>query len=144
MRAARRIYAPLLAASIRNRFGVAVIAALLVAVCGIAASRMDGEFIPSLDELDASAEVVRIPSVSLTQSVAMEAMLEKRLLKLPEVKEVFARTGTAEVATDPMPQSTSDNYIMLKPRKDWPDPGKPKAAVVAEIQEAAEDVPGNA
>jgi cobalt-zinc-cadmium resistance protein CzcA len=144
MRTARRVYALLLAASIRNRFGVAVIAALLVVVCGIAASRMGGEFIPSLDELDASAEVVRIPSVSLTQSVAMEAMLERRLLKLPEVKEVFARTGTAEVATDPMPQSTSDNYIMLKPRKDWPDPEKPKAAVVAEIQEAAEDVPGNA
>jgi cobalt-zinc-cadmium resistance protein CzcA len=144
MRIARRIYAPLLAASIRNRLGVAVIAALLVAVCGIAASRMGGEFIPSLDELDASAEVIRIPSVSLTQSVAMEAMLERRLLKLPEVKEVFARTGTAEVATDPMPQSTSDNYIMLKPRKEWPDPEKPKAIVVAEIQEAAEDVPGNA
>ncbi|MBR0965628.1 CusA/CzcA family heavy metal efflux RND transporter [Bradyrhizobium diazoefficiens] len=144
MRGARRIYAPLLAASINNKFGVAVIAALLVVVCGIAASRMGGEFIPSLDELDASTEVVRIPSVSLTQSVAMEAMLERRLLKLPEVKEVFARTGTAEVATDPMPQSTSDNYIMLKPRKEWPDPEKPKASVVAEIQEAAEDVPGNA
>ncbi|MBC9882316.1 CusA/CzcA family heavy metal efflux RND transporter [Bradyrhizobium sp. INPA01-394B] len=144
MRTARRIYAPLLAASIRNRFGVAVVAALLVVVCGIAASRMGGEFIPSLDELDASTEVVRIPSVSLTQSVAMEAMLEKRLLKLPEVKEVFARTGTAEVATDPMPQSTSDNYIMLKSRKEWPDPKKPKAAIVAEIHEAAENVPGSA
>jgi cobalt-zinc-cadmium resistance protein CzcA len=144
MRGARRIYAPLLAASINNKFGVAVIAALLVVVCGIAASRMGGEFIPGLDEGDASTEVVRIPSVSLTQSVAMEAMLERRLLKLPEVKEVFARTGTAEVATDPMPQSTSDNYIMLKPREEWPDPKKPKATVVAEIQEAAEDVPGNA
>ncbi|QAU44085.1 efflux RND transporter permease subunit [Bradyrhizobium guangzhouense] len=144
MRGARRIYAPLLTASINNRFGVAAIAALLVVVCGIAASRMGGEFIPGLDEGDASAEVVRIPSISLPQSVTMEAMLERRLLKLPEVKEVFARTGTAEVATDPMPQSTSDNYIMLKPRKEWPDPEKPKATVVAEIQEAAEDVPGNA
>lgn len=71
-------------------------------------------------------------------------MVGKRLLKVPEVKEVFARTGTAEVATDPMPQSTSDNYIMLKPRKEWPDPDKPKAAVAAAIQEAAEEVPGNA
>ena len=65
------------------------------------------------------------------------------MLKIPEVKEVFARTGTAEVATDPMPPSASDGYVMLKPRKEWPDPDKPKAAVVAEIQEAAEDVPGN-
>ncbi|MCG2632974.1 CusA/CzcA family heavy metal efflux RND transporter [Bradyrhizobium sp. WYCCWR 13023] len=144
MRGARRIYAPLLAASINNRLGVAAIAALLVVVCGIAATRMGGEFIPGLDEGDASAEVVRIPSISLPQSVTMEAMLERRLLKLPEVKEVFARTGTAEVATDPMPQSSSDNYIMLKPRKEWPEPEKPKSTVVAEIQEAAEDVPGNA
>jgi len=144
MRVARRIYAPLLAASIHSRFGVAVIAGLLTVVCGIAATRMGGEFIPGLDEGDVSMEVVRIPSTSLTQSVAMEAMLEKRLLKVPEVKEVFARTGTAEVATDPMPPSSTDNYIMLKPRNDWPDPAKSKAAVVSDIQEAAEDVPGSA
>src|SRR5882757_7056503 len=120
MRGARRIYAPLLAASIRNGFGITVIAALLVAFCGIAASRMGGEFIPSLDEGDVSMEVIRIPGTSLTQSVEMQAMLEKRLLKVPEVKEAFARTGTAEVATDPMPPSGSDGYVMLKPRKEWP------------------------
>src|SRR6202163_893769 len=73
----------------------------------------------------------------------MQAMLEKRLLKVPEVQEAFARTGTAEVATDPMPPSGSDGYVMLKPRNEWPDPDKPKAAVVSDIQEAAEDVPGN-
>ena len=144
MRGARRIYTPLLAASIRNRFGVAAIAVLLVVVCGIAATRMGGEFIPSLDEGDASMEVVRIPGTSLTQSVEMQKMLERRLLKLPEVKEVFARTGTAEVATDLMPPSSSDCYVMLKPRKEWPDPEKPKAAVVSDIQQASEDVPGSA
>ena len=143
MRGARRIYAPLLAASIRNRFGVAVIAALAGRRLRYRRLRMGGEFIPSLDEGDVSMEVVRIPGTSLTQSVEMQAMLEKRLLKVPEVKEVFARTGTAEVATDPMPPSTSDDYVMLKPRKEWPDPDKSKAAVVSEIQEAAEDVPGN-
>src|ERR1700738_2025758 len=143
MRSARRIYAPLLAASIRNGFGITVIAALLVAFCGIAASRMGGEFIPSLDEGDVSMEVIRIPGTSLTQSVEMQAMLEKRLLKVPEVKEAFARTGTAEVATDPMPPSGSDGYVMLKPRKEWPDPDRPKAAVVSDVQHAAEDVPGN-
>lgn len=143
MRGARRIYTPLLAASIRNRFGVAAMAVLLVVVCGIAASHMGGEFIPSLDEGDVSMEVIRIPGTSLTQSVEMQAMVEKRLLKVPEVKEVFARTGTAEVATDPMPPSGSDGYVMLKPRKEWPDPNKSKAAVVSDIQEAAEDVPGN-
>jgi cobalt-zinc-cadmium resistance protein CzcA len=79
IRSARRIYTPLLAGSIRNRFGVAVIAALLVAVCGISASRMGAEFIPSLDEGDVSFEAIRIPGTSLTQSVEMQAMVEKRL-----------------------------------------------------------------
>ncbi len=143
MRGARRIYAPLLAASIRNGFGITVIAALLVAVCSIAASRMGGEFIPGLDEGDVSMEVIRIPGTSLTQSVEMQAMLERRLLKVPEVKEAFARTGSAEVATDPMPPSGSDGYVMLKPRKEWPDPEKSKAVVVSDIQEACEDVPGS-
>jgi len=143
MRSARHIYTPLLAASIRNRWGVALIAALLIVVCGIAASRMGGEFIPSLDEGDVSLQAIRIPGTSLTQSLEMQAMVEERLLKIPEVKEVFARTGTAEVATDLMPPSTSDGYVMLKPRKEWPDPEKPKATLVSEIQEAAEQVPGN-
>src|SRR6266849_3610038 len=143
MRGARRIYAPLLAASIRNGFGITVIAALLVAVCSIAASRMGGEFIPGLDEGDVSMEVIRIPGTSLTQSVEMQAMLERRLLKVPEVKEAFARTGSAEVETDPMPPSGSDGYVMLKPRKEWPDPEKSKAVVVSDIQEACEDVPGS-
>lgn len=143
MRGARHIYTPLLRASIRNRVGVAAIAALFVVVCGIAATRMGFEFIPSLDEGDVALQAIRIPGTSLTQSLEMQAMLEKRLLKIPEVKEAFARTGTAEVATDLMPPSTSDGYVMLKPRKEWPDPEKTKAAVVAEIQEAAEEIPGN-
>ena len=104
---------------------------------------MGGEFIPSLDEGDVALQAIRIPGTSLTQSLEMQAMVEKRLIKIPEVREVFARTGTAEVATDLMPPSTSDGYVMLKPRKEWPDPEKSKAAVVSEIQEAAEEIPGN-
>jgi cobalt-zinc-cadmium resistance protein CzcA len=73
----------------------------------------------------------------------MQAALEKRLLQLPEVKEVFARTGTAEVATDPMPPSISDGYVMLKPREKWPEPHKSKADVVRDIEKAAEDIPGS-
>ncbi|MDU6746930.1 MAG: CusA/CzcA family heavy metal efflux RND transporter, partial [Bradyrhizobium sp.] len=92
---------------------------------------------------DVSLQAIRIPGTSLTQSLEMQAMVEKRLMKIPEVKETFARTGTAEVATDLMPPSTSDGYVMLKPRKEWPDPEKPKAAVVHDIQEAVEEVPGN-
>jgi len=143
MRGAHRTYVPLLSLSIRYRGAVAVLAAALVVVSGFAASRMGGEFIPSLDEGDIAIQALRIPGTSLTQSLEMQQMLEKRLLQLPEVKEVFARTGTAEVATDPMPPSISDGYIMLKPRDQWPDPKKPKSAVVKEVEEAAEDIVGS-
>lgn len=143
MRAARGIYVPLLEGSLRNSAGVVVIATLLVAVCAIAATHMGGEFIPSLDEGDVSMEIIRVPGTSLTQSVQMQEMLETRLLAVPEVKDVFARTGSAEIATDPMPPSAGDGYVMLKPRRQWPDPHKAKATVVAEIQRAMEDVPGS-
>jgi cobalt-zinc-cadmium resistance protein CzcA len=74
----------------------------------------------------------------------MQQALEKRLLKIPEVLRVFARTGTAEVATDPMPPSISDGYVMLKPRSQWPNPRKSKSELVLEIEKAAEEIAGSA
>ncbi|MBX3551017.1 MAG: CusA/CzcA family heavy metal efflux RND transporter [Pseudolabrys sp.] len=144
MRGARRIYVPALEISIRFRRLVALGAAALVVLAGVAAFRMGGEFIPSLDEGDVAIQALRVPGTSLTQSLEMQIALEKRLLTIPEVKDVFARTGTAEVATDPMPPSISDGYVMLKPRSEWPDPKKAKSEVVAEIEKAAEDIAGSA
>ena len=143
MRGARHVYVPLLEKSITYRKSVAVFAAILVVVSGLAASRMGGEFIPSLDEGDIAVQALRVPGTSLTQSLEMQKLLEKRILKIPEVKETFARTGTAEVATDPMPPSISDGYVMLKPRDQWPDPKKPKSEVVKEVELAAEEIAGS-
>ncbi len=143
MRMARSAYVPLLALSIRHRGLIAVLASALVVVSGLVASRMGGEFIPSLDEGDIAVQALRVPGTSLTQSIEMQAALEKRLLQLPEVKEVFARTGTAEIATDPMPPSISDGYVMLKPRDQWPNPKKLKSQLVTEVEKAAEDIAGS-
>jgi cobalt-zinc-cadmium resistance protein CzcA len=143
MRGARRVYVPLLERSIKYRKSIAVFAAVLIVVTGFAASRMGGEFIPSLDEGDIAIQALRVPGTSLTQSLEMQKLLEKRLLKIPEVKETFARTGTAEVATDPMPPSISDGYVMLKPRDQWPDPKKPKSEIVKEVEKAAEEIAGS-
>ncbi|NEW91107.1 CusA/CzcA family heavy metal efflux RND transporter [Rhodopseudomonas sp. BR0M22] len=143
MRLAHRAYLPLLDLAIRLRWTVVLGAVVLVLVSGYAATRMGGEFIPSLDEGDAAIQAMRIPGTSLTQSLDMQIALEKRILAIPEVKDVFARTGTAEVATDPMPPSISDGYVMLKPRAQWPDPKKPKAEVVEQIERAAEQVAGS-
>ncbi|WP_416193161.1 efflux RND transporter permease subunit [Nitrobacter sp. TKz-YC01] len=143
MRGAKHIYTPLLGRTISLRKSVAIIAVAFVLVMGFAATRMGGEFIPSLDEGDVALAAIRIPGTSLTQSLDLQAALEKRIRHLPEVKDFFTRTGTAEVATDAMAPSMSDGYIMLKPRAEWPDPEKPKTEVVEEIEKAANDIPGS-
>ena len=143
MRGAARLYAPALEQAIHLRLVVVGLAALLVVVSGVAASRMGGEFIPSLDEGDIAMHAMRIPGTSLSQAVQMQEALEKALLEFPEVKEVVAKIGTAEVATDPMPPNVADNFIMLKPRAEWPDPNRPKADLVAALEKRAAEVPGN-
>lgn len=143
MRGARWIYRPLLGRAIRMRGAVAVFAAFLVILTGIVASRMGGEFIPNLDEGDIALHAMRIPGTSLTQAVEMQKTLEKALAEFPEVKEVFAKIGTAEVATDPMPPNVADTFVMLKPRSEWPNPRRSKAELVSAIEKRALQVPGN-
>ena len=118
-------------------------ALLLVALSGVAATSLGSEFIPDLDEGDIAMHAMRIPGTSLTQSIAMQEALEKRIRQFPEVERVFAKIGTPEVATDPMPPSVADNFIMLKDRKEWPNPRKTRDQLVAELNKAANEVPGN-
>ena len=143
MRGAARLYAPVLEQAVRLRHVIVGLAVLLVAVSGVAASRMGGEFIPSLDEGDIAMHAMRIPGTNLTQAVQMQEALEKALMEFPEVKEVAAKIGTAEVATDPMPPNVADNFIMLKPRSQWPNPELPKADLVASIEKRVAQIPGN-
>ena len=142
-RQAERFYAPLLAAAIRKRIAVAAGATLLVVGAGVLASRMGSEFLPSLDEGDIAMHALRIPGTSLTQAVGMQTQLEEAVRALPEVKLIVAKLGTADIATDPMPPSVADNFIILKNRSEWPDPRKPKAQVVAELERAVQAIPGN-
>jgi len=142
--AARRGYEPLLRFALKARVAFLAGAIVLVLVCGWLATRLGSEFVPSLNEGDIAIQALRIPATGLTQSVAFQKQVEQRLLQFPEVLTAFARTGTAEVATDPMPQNISDGYVMLKPQDQWPDPGKLKSDLAIEMQEALEQLPGNA
>ncbi|PPE72795.1 CusA/CzcA family heavy metal efflux RND transporter [Solimonas fluminis] len=142
-RFAERVYVPLLDASLRARVAVAAAAAVLVLVMGFAASRMGSEFLPNLDEGDIAMHALRIPGTSLTQAVGMQAQLESAVKQLPEVERIVAKIGTADIATDPMPPSVADNFIILKDRSEWPDPRKPKAQVVADLEAVVRPIPGN-
>jgi len=122
---------------------VLTIACVCVVLSGLLATRMGSEFIPSLDEGDVALHALRIPGTSLTQAIDMQVQLEQTVKAFPEVDTVFAKLGTAEIATDPMPPNVADNFVMLKPRDQWPDPKRPKDELVAAMQAAVQQVPGN-
>ncbi|HNP63769.1 MAG TPA: CusA/CzcA family heavy metal efflux RND transporter [Woeseiaceae bacterium] len=143
VKGATSLYRPVLSAALRFRWIVVTGAMLLVIASGFATSRLGMEFVPNLDEGDIAMHALRIPGTSLQQSVSQQQHLESRIKEMPEVERVFAKIGTPEVATDPMPPSVADNFIMLHPRNLWPDPDKPKLQVVRELEEIVNQVPGN-
>jgi heavy metal efflux system protein len=141
---ARRAYEPALDACLARPARVLALAGVLVVLTLGLATRLGSGFIPSLDEGDLAVSALRIPGTSLSQSVEMQKSLEQRLkLRFAEIERVFARTGTAEIAADPMPPNLSDAYVMLKPKSQWPDPGKSREQLVTEIETALGELPGN-
>ncbi|WP_043337519.1 efflux RND transporter permease subunit [Belnapia moabensis] len=143
LRALGRIYAPALDLALRRPLPVAGGAAMLFLGALLLGTRLGSEFIPQLDEGNIAMQAMRIPSTSLTQSQAMQLGVEAAVSRFPEVAVVFSKTGTAEVATDPMPPNISDTFIILKPRDQWPDPSLPKAELVRRIGAAVRRLPGN-
>ncbi|BCX51923.1 CusA/CzcA family heavy metal efflux RND transporter [Comamonas sp. Z1] len=141
---ARRVYAPALHRVMRAPAVVLTAAGVAVVLSLLLATRLGSEFAPNLNEGDFAIQALRIPGTSLTQSLEMQMQIEKTLKKeFPEIDRVFARSGTAEIASDPMPPNISDGYIMLKPQSEWPDPARTRDDLLAAIQAAADRVPGN-
>ena len=140
---AKSLYRPALRVAMRFRWLVLGGATTLVAVCLWLATTLGSEFIPQLDGGDIALHALRIPGTGLEQSIEMQSQLEERLKAFGEVDKVFAKIGTPEVATDPMPPSVADNFVILKPRSQWPNPDKTKDELVAEMAEAVEMLPGN-
>ncbi len=143
MRGIKKVYTPVLAVALKARIVVVAGALALIALSGWGALRMGSEFLPSLDEGDLLVHGLRIPGTSLTQAIDMQNVLEKRIKEFPEVDYVFAKIGTAEIATDPMPPSVADIYVMMKHRSKWPDPKRTKADLVRHIEDGLRRVPGN-
>lgn len=143
IRASKSLYQPLLKWALKLKVLVLSAAVAIVVLSGSIALQLGSEFIPQLNEGDIALHAMRIPGTGVEQSVAMQQALEQELKQFPEVDKVFARIGTAEVATDPMPPNVADNFVILKPRDDWPDPSKTKAELVQQIETALAALPGN-
>ncbi|MBV1930140.1 MAG: CusA/CzcA family heavy metal efflux RND transporter [Porticoccaceae bacterium] len=141
--ACKSLYKPALILAMKLRWLVLSAALALVLLSGWLATTLGSEFIPNLNEGDIALHAMRIPGTGLEQAVAMQTLLEKRIKEFPQVEKVFAKIGTPEVATDPMPPNVADNFVMLKPRSQWPDPGQTHAEFVTELETAVKLLPGN-
>ena len=115
-----------------------------LALAGAAFASLGQVFLPQLDEGDLLIQALRIPATSVQQSQAMQVPIERMLSAQPEVKFVFSKTGTAELASDPMPPNATDMFVILKPRSEWPDPKLAKADLVARLEGKLATFPGNA
>jgi len=143
VQATTSLYKPVLLLSLKLRWLVVTLAITLVVASGLLIPKLGSEFVPNLDEGDIAMHALRIPGTSLTEAIHLQKILEAEIKKLPEVERVFAKIGTAEIATDAVPPSVADNFIILKPRDEWPDPSKSKAQFVAELEALVTPIPGN-
>ncbi len=143
VRQAKRLYQPALRAALAHRVGVVSAAVALFGAALLVFQRLGQEFVPTLDEQDFALHALRIPSTSLTQATAMQTRVERAVAAFPEVAFVFSKTGTAEMAADPMPPNVSDTFVVLRGREDWSDPAETKAGLVARIEARVRELPGN-
>lgn len=140
---AKRIYAPTLRVALRLRYAVVAGGLAVFAAALWLFSTMGQEFVPQLDEKDLAIHAMRIPSTGITQSTEMQFAVEQAVQGFEEVAFVYSKTGTAEMAFDPMPPSVSDMFVIFKPRYEWPDPKEPKAALIERIEQALVQIPGH-
>jgi len=143
LRFVRRIYEPTLRASLRFRYITILAAVAILAGSGFLATQLGSEFLPTLDEGDFTLHAMRIPGTSLTQAIRMQHDVEETLVAFPEVELVYSKIGTAEIANDPMPPHVSDVFVIMKPRKEWPNPRKTRDEIVQEFEQELNLLPGN-
>ena len=115
----------------------------IFAAAALLFTQLGREFIPQLDEGDIAVLSARVPSTSLDQSLEFQRRIERAVASLPEVEHMFAKTGTAEAALDPMPQNISDSFIILKPKDQWPAGVNSKEDVIERVEAKLKPLVGN-
>ncbi|MCV2884189.1 CusA/CzcA family heavy metal efflux RND transporter [Aestuariibacter sp. AA17] len=140
---AKNVYRPILHFALKMRWGVVIIAGALVTTSLWIGTKLGTEFIPQLNEGDIALHAMRIPGTGIEQAISMQKLLEDTVMEFKEIKTVFSKTGTAEVATDAMPPNVTDGFVILKPQSEWPDPTMSKQALVEKLEARLQTLPGN-
>jgi cobalt-zinc-cadmium resistance protein CzcA len=143
MRGARFIYQPFLKLALKLPLLITISAVIFVVFTAQLGSRLGSEFLPQLDEGDIALHALRVTGTGLEQSVMMQNQLEAVITEFDEVERVFSKIGTPEIATDPMPPSVADTFLIMKPQSEWADTKQTKAEFLSKLRQAVEAVPGN-
>ena len=144
MLALKNKYADVLNWAYQFKYVVATLAVGILIISAAIFTRVGSEFAPQLSEGDFALQLMRAPSTGIEESLKIQEQVEKQLLQdFPEVKAIFARTGTAEVATDVMPPNISDAIVLLKPHEQWPNPKESIDGLRGRMQAYVEHIPGN-
>lgn len=137
-------YEPLLRMAVARPLPVILVSAAVFASVAVTFAFLGREFTPRLDEKDMAIQALRVPSTSLEQSLRMQRRIERVIARFPEVAFVYSKTGTAEIASDPMPPNVSDAFVILKPQTEWPNKRETKAELIGRIEAKLEGLTGNA
>ncbi|MGV7222017.1 MAG: efflux RND transporter permease subunit [Nitrospinales bacterium] len=137
------IYAPALDLVLRNKASIITLSMVLIILSSLLVTKMGSEFLPTLDEKDLAIHALRIPGTSLKQAVKMQHAVEQKINEFPEANYVFTKIGTAEIATDPMPPSVADVFVIMKPISQWPESSKSKPEFLKELAKQLQTLPGN-
>lgn len=142
LRLSHATYAPLLRLALRFPIPIIAVAAIILAGAGLLFTTLGQEFVPTLDEGDFDILTARIPSTSLSQATIMQTEIERALLEFPEVNAAYSKTGTPDMASDPLAPSDSDTFAIVKPRSEWPDPAESKDDLRKRIADRLAQIPG--
>src|SRR6185369_12665586 len=140
IRGTKRLYAPALRQVLAHPLPFIAAGTAIFAAAAVVFVSLGRVFLPTLDEVNLNLDSVRIPSTSIEQSVKLDLPLERALMKLPEVSLAYSKAGTASLAADPMPTNASDNYIILKPKNEWPEGVRVKDDVLKRIAEVLKPI----
>jgi cobalt-zinc-cadmium resistance protein CzcA len=144
VRETKRIYAPALRSAIAHPLPFVAAGVGIFAFAVVTFLSLGRAFIPQLDEINIDLAAVRIPSISMDQNKKLDFLVERAILTLPEVKIVFSKAGTANLVFDAMPPNASDNYVILKPKSEWPPDVRTKEDVQRRIEQVLAPIVGNA
>ena len=138
---AKKLYLPVLKKALKHRITVIICALMMFGGSLMLIPFLGTEFIPALDEGSLTPQIIRLPSISLKESVEIETIAQKIIMRFPEVETVVSKIGTAEIATDPMGPNVSDPIVILKPKRYWKT-AKTKEELAEKMREALARIPG--